>query len=103
MKRKCAAGAIFAVVLAAGIGALPELVQAKCKNFEGYHNGTNVIHETGAQGAAINHLLSQIAIWKREKGISKVRMGKMKTRCGKPFTKYLLTHSRCTAKARICY
>ena len=85
------------------ISVMPVPALAKCKNFEGYHNGTNMFHETGALGAAINHLLSQIAIWKREADIEKVRMGKMKTHCGEPFTKYLLTHVRCTAKARVCY
>ena len=89
--------------LAVMIGVIPVTAQAKCKNFEGYHNGTNIFHETGAQGAAINHLLSQIEIWKRGTGIKKVRMGRVKTHCGKPFNKYLLMHVRCTAKARVCY
>ena len=95
--------ALFVAFMMAGIGVSPIPAHAKCKSFEGYHNGTNMFHETGAEGAATNHLLSQIAIWKRETGISKVRMGKVKTHCGKPFTKYLLTHVRCTAKARVCY
>ena len=86
-----------------GVGVMPGSAHAKCKNFEGYHNGTNMFHETGSQGAAINHLLSQIELWKRDTGIQKVRMGKVKTHCGKPFIKYLLTHVRCTAKARVCY
>ncbi len=94
---------VIAVGMIAGVGLSPMPAHAKCKQFEGYHNGTNVFHETGAEGAAINHLLSQIAIWKRETSISKVRIGKVKTHCGKPFTKYLLTHVRCTAKARVCY
>lgn len=86
-----------------GICAMPGAAHAKCKTFEGYHNGTNMFHATGAHGAAINHLLSQVEQFKRDKGLTKVRMGKVKTHCGKPFMKYLLMHVRCTAKARVCY
>jgi hypothetical protein len=97
------AAVAFLAVMAMGIGVMPNTAHAKCKVFEGYHNGTNMFHETGSKGAAINHLLSQIELWKRDAGIQKVRMGKVKTQCGEPFMKYLLTHTRCTAKARICY
>ena len=89
--------------LVVSVGMMPGSAHAKCKKFEGYHNGTNMFHESGAQGAAINHLLFQIEQWKRDKGITKVRMGRVRTHCGKPFIKYFLTHVRCTAKMRVCY
>lgn len=97
------AAALCAVGIVMTIGLTSGPAHAKCKNFEGYHNGTNLFHETGAKGAAINHLLTQVEQWKRDNGITKVRMSRVKTHCGKPFTKYLLTHIRCTAKARVCH
>ena len=75
---------------------------AACKTFKGTHNGTDLFHETGAVGAAINKMLSQVEHWKNQRGIKKVRMGRVRTKCGPWFTKYLLPHRHCVAQVRAC-
>ena len=75
---------------------------AVCRNFEGSHNGTNLFHPTGALGAAINDVLEKVKNWEQENGYKKVRMGKVRTKCGERFMKYLLPHRHCVAKVRAC-
>lgn len=76
---------------------------AACRTMEASHNGTDMFHETGATGAAINKLLIKVDQMKAEKGLTRVRMGRVRTKCGKWFTKYMLPHRHCVAKARVCY
>ena len=96
----------FICVLFAGVAVAtvmqPEPAHAICRNFEASHNGTNMFHPTGATGAAVNKLMGKVDAWQREKGLKKVRMGKVRTRCGPWFNKYLLPHRHCVAKARAC-
>ncbi len=82
---------------------LPDKAHAACKTMVGSHNGTNMFHETGALGAAINDLLVKVDHLKIEKNLKKVRMGRVRTKCGPWFEKYLLPHRHCEAKARVCY
>jgi len=82
---------------------LPDKAHAACKTMMGSHNGTNMFHETGALGAAINDLLVKVDHLKIEKNLKKVRMGRVRTKCGPWFEKYLLPHRHCEAKARVCY
>ena len=69
---------------------------------EASHNGTDMFHETGAVGAAVNKLLAKVDQLKIEKAPRKVRMGRVRTKCGPWFEKYLLPHRHCVAKARVC-
>jgi len=82
---------------------LPDKAHAACKTMVGSHNGTNMFHETGALGAAINDLLVKVDHLKIEKNLKKVRMGRVRTKCGPWFEKYLLPHRHCEAKASVCY
>lgn len=93
------------LVLSAGlIGFEPgKPAHAACKTMKGTHNGTDMFHETGATGAAINKLLTQVEQLKQEKGEKRVRMGRVRTKCGPWFTKYFLPHRHCVATARVCY
>lgn len=81
----------------------PEKAQAACKIIEASHNGTNMFHETGAVGAAINKLLTKVDQLKIEKAPRRVRLGRVRTKCGPWFSKYLLPHRKCVARARVCY
>lgn len=94
-----AAGVMMAVVLQPGPAA------AVCKTWTTTHNGTDLFYpsEGGAAGTAANKLLWQAENFKREKGLKRIRVGKIRTRCGEWFTKYLLPHKHCVAKARVCY
>jgi len=76
---------------------------AVCKTMVGTHNGTDMFHETGAVGAALNKLMAKVEYVKQETGSKRVRMGRVRTKCGPWFTKYMLPHRHCVAKARVCY
>ncbi len=76
---------------------------AVCKTMRGTHNGTNMFHETGAQGAAVNKLINQVDALKLQNPKRRVRMGRVRTKCGPWFNKYLLPHRHCVAQARVCY
>lgn len=90
--------------LAAGvIMTAVEPSSAACRNMEASHNGTDMFHETGAVGAAVNKLVSKVDRIKIEKAPRRVRMGRVSTKCGPWFTKYLLPHRHCVARARVCY
>lgn len=98
--RRTMCAMIVGVGLLAAVGAGP--ATAACKTFKGTHNGTDWFHETGAVGAAINKMLTQVEQWKRERGLKKVRMGTVRTKCGPWFTKYFLPHRHCVAQVRAC-
>ncbi|MEM8744270.1 MAG: hypothetical protein AAGF14_06515 [Pseudomonadota bacterium] len=76
---------------------------AVCRTMQASYNGTDMFHETGAEGAATNRLLIQIDALRRQKAPKKVRMGRVSVKCGQWFMKYLLPHKHCVAKARVCY
>ncbi len=96
-------------IAAAGIGAAlmmaPAPAEARCKTWTATHNGTDLFYagEGGAAGTAANKLLWQVEQFKKEKGLRRVRVGKIRTQCGDWFIKYLLPHKHCVAKARVCY
>lgn len=93
---------VLCLAVAVGVAAVPDPAQAACRNFEASHNGTNMFHPTGAAGAAVNKLMRKVEAWKQERGIKKVRMTKVRTKCGDWFMKYMLPHKHCVAKARAC-
>ena len=92
------------VVIAGGflVTSTPDKARAACKTIEASHNGTDMFHETGAVGAAINKLLAKVDQLKIEKAPRRVRMGRVQTKCGPWFEKYLLPHRHCVARARVC-
>lgn len=96
--------AILALLASASVATVmqPDPAHAVCRNFEASHNGTNMLHPTGATGAAVNKLMGKVDAWQREKRLKKVRMSKVRTHCGPWFNKYLLPHRQCVAKARAC-
>ncbi len=50
------------VVIASGVVALmmPSPAHAVCRTMEASHNGTDMFHESGAAGAAVNKLLVKV-------------------------------------------
>lgn len=96
--------ALASGVLAFGMTALtPEQASARCYTFKASHNGTDMFNpEGGAAGTARNKLLYSIEAWKQEKGKKRVRIGRIRTKCGDWYIKYLLPHKTCTARARVC-
>ena len=77
---------------------------ARCYTFQESHNGTDMFNpDGGAKTAATIKLNTSIELWQQKKGIKKVRIGKVKTKCGEWYIKYLLPHHTCTARARVCY
>lgn len=75
----------------------------RCHVFKASHNGTDMFNpDGGAAGTARNKLLYSIDSWKQQPGIKRVRIGKIRTKCGGWYTKYLLPHRTCTARARVC-
>ncbi len=95
---------LFCAVAAGGLLVImtPVPAQAKCRTMEASHNGTDMFHESGAVGAAINKLLAKVEQLRIEKAPRRVRMGRVRTKCGPWFEKYLLPHRRCVARARVC-
>lgn len=94
----CVYGLVAGVVVLA-----PGPADAACRTMEASHNGTDMFHETGAVGAAVNKLVSKVDQLKIEKAPRRVRMGRVSTKCGPWFNKYLLPHRQCVARARVCY
>lgn len=101
---RLAAGFVL-TTLAVSLAVMPTTAQAKCRTWTATHNGTNLIYpnQGGAAGTAANKLVWQVEQWKKEKGIKRVRIGKIRTKCGEYFIKYLLPHQHCIAKASVCY
>lgn len=97
---------VVCVVIAMGfVGILtPDKAHAHgaCRTMEASHNGTDMFHESGAIGAAINKLLAKVDQLKIEKAPRRVHMGPVRTKCGPWFEKYLLPHRKCVARARVC-
>lgn len=97
------------VICVLGLTAAAALVfssaaEARCRTFEASHNGTDLFNpEGGAKGTARNKMMWAIEKWKKEKGIKKVRIGKIRYRCD-PWTGsvIIIPHHRCYAKARVC-
>lgn len=99
---------LFVSTVLAAFGSLllalaePVTAQAKCRNFEASHNGTDMFHPTGAKGAAVNKLMQKVEAWQKTNGIGKIRMTRVRTKCGDWFMKYGLRHKHCVARARAC-
>lgn len=93
---------IFTVGLVSGVLTQSNEAHAVCRNFEASHNGTDMFHPTGAEGAAINKLMGKVDSWQRQNNLKSIRMTRVRTKCGPWFTKYLLPHRHCVAKARAC-
>ena len=83
--------------------AAPDRADARCKTFNSSHNGTDMFYDTGTEGTAKNKLLWYVEQWQQEKGIKRVRVGKVRIKCGDWFIKYMLPHRNCKAKAQVCY
>ncbi|GBE43340.1 hypothetical protein BMS3Bbin10_01416 [bacterium BMS3Bbin10] len=103
MRKTWILSAIFCAGFIAFTTLLPERAEARCKTFKASHNGTDLFYETGTEGTAKNKLLWYIEQWQKEKGIKRVRIGKVRIKCGGWFIKYMLPHRNCVAKARVCY
>jgi hypothetical protein len=75
---------VSAALLAVGITMVaPESAEARrCYSFKTSHNGTDAFHPDGAAGTAKDKLVYAVASWKQEKSFKRVRIGKIKTRCG---------------------
>ena len=74
----------------------------RCYTFKASHNGTDMFNPDGAAGTATNKLLFSIEAWRQEKRIKRVRIGKVRTKCGEWYIMYALPHHTCTARARVC-
>ncbi len=81
----------------------PEEAQARCKTFEASHNGTDFFYADGTEGTVKNKLVWYVEQWQKEKGVKRVRYGKVHIKCGQWFVKYMLPHRNCKAKSRVCY
>lgn len=103
MRRRLLLGTAVAAGSAFLVGVIqPQPAQAKCRNFQASHNGTDMFHPTGAEGAAVNKLMVQVEQWQKANGIKNIRMTRVRTQCGDWFMKYMLPHKHCVAKARAC-
>ena len=83
----------------------PDVAEAHggCYTFKASHNGTDMFNpDGGAAATAKNKLLYSIEAWRQEKRIKRVRIGKVRTKCGEWYTMYLLPHHTCTARVRVC-
>jgi len=103
MRKTLILSAAFCAGLIAFTALLPGQAQARCKTFTASHNGTDMFYDTGTEGTVKNKLYGYIEQWRVEKGIKRVRMGRVKMKCGDWFVKYLLPHRNCKAKALVCY
>ena len=95
--------AVFLVSLFVFSTFSPERAEARCKTFEASHNGTDMFYDTGTEGTVKNKLLWYVEQWQKEKGIKRVRIGKIHVKCGDWFMLYLLPHRNCKATSRVCY
>lgn len=76
--------------------------RTRCVTITGTHNGTDMMGTGGATRTATAKLHDQVAALKKG-GATKVKIGKIRTSCGKWFMKYGLPHRHCRASARVCY
>ena len=102
--RKGFVALVLSAFLTAGIVMIaPDSAEARrCYTFKASHNGTDAFHPDGAAGTATDKLMFAINSWKQEKRIKRVRIGKVRTKCGEWYMMYLLPHHTCTARARVC-
>ena len=84
---------------------VPDSAEARrCYAFKASHNGTDMFNpDRGAEGTAKNKLLYAIESWRQEKGIKRVRIGRIRSKCGGWYIMYMLPHRTCTAQARVCH
>ncbi len=94
----------LALLVAGFVMVAPDSAEARrCYTFKASHNGTDMLNPNGgAVETAKNKLLRSIEAWRQEKRIKRVRIGKIRTRCGEWYIMYLLPHHTCTARARVC-
>ncbi len=91
------------VCAVAAITMAPEPAHARCYTFQESHNGTDLFNpDGGAKATATSKLMESIETWRRNKGINKVRIGKVKIRCNPWNLNLILPHHRCYARARVC-
>ena len=97
--------ACLSLAAAITVGLNPSPSEAACRTWTATHNGTNLFYpnDGGPAGTAANKLMWQVEQWRKEKGIKRVKIGKIRTQCGEWFMKYLLPHKHCVAKANVCY
>lgn len=92
----------LAIIGVVAVNASP--AEARCSTFQASHNGTDMFNPVGgAKTAATKKLMYSIDGWKQKKGIKRVRIGKVTTKCDPWNMKLLLPHHRCYARARVCY
>ncbi len=97
--------ASVSVALLAGVFVISATESAearRCYTFKASHNGTDMFNPDGAAGTDTNKLLFSIEAWRQEKRIKRVRIGKVRTKCGEWNIMYALPHHTCTARARVC-
>ncbi len=99
--RIAACGLMVGVV--ASVAMAPDTAHAGCRTFTAGYNGTNMMGPSGAAESATFRVMDQIEDWKRRKRIGHVRLGKVRTRCGRWFIKYFLPHTHCKATVRACW
>lgn len=75
----------------------------RCKTFEASHNGTDMFYDDGTEGTVKNKLLWYVEQWQKENNIKRVRIGRVRIKCGDWFVKYMLPHRNCKARANVCY
>ena len=91
------------VLFAALLVISPQSAEAhRCHIFKASHNGTDAFHPDGAAGTAKDKLLYAVDAWKQKYRLKRVRIGKIRTKCGEWYIKYFLPHHTCSAKARVC-
>lgn len=97
------AAMVFSALVLLATVLVPATAEARCRNVTQTHNGTNFFYADGAAGTAAYKVRLAVEDWQKKTGVKKVRIGKIKTSCGKWFIKYGLPHQHCVAKARFCY
>lgn len=103
MRKGFVALALSAFLTAGIVMIAPDSAEARrCYTFKASHNGTDAFHPDGAAGTATDKLMFAINSWKQEKRLKRVRIGKVRTKCGEWYMMYLLPHHTCTARARVC-
>lgn len=95
--------AVIAVGMMVALASLAGPAEARCRTVTQSHNGTDFFYADGAAGTAEHKLRLAVEEWKKRRGIKKVRIGKITTKCGGWYIKYMLPHKTCTARARVCY
>jgi hypothetical protein len=99
MRSGAFAASILALALVAGAGA----AHARCQTVTTSHNGTDLFNGPGgAAYVATLKLMDYAEELRVARRAKRVRVGKVRTWCGDWFTKYLLPHRNCKARARVC-